>query len=246
MKLPAAALLLLLSLPMSPAFGQKVGETITTEMLGLVDSAKGAQFHEQVNAVAALVRAKRLDEANAAAIELQKRFEGLFDPAMHHYTFQSKEEFQEFKAGSDEAFEWIDWGYHQCLHMQAFVAAERRDFPAALSILTAIEGIAPVSAGAANERGYILNQMGKPDDALVAYQRALLLATRYPSQQPYRALALRGIGFALIELQRLDEAEASFQESLKIDPNNRLALNELTYIRQLRAKAGSQKAAGAL
>lgn len=62
------------------------------------------------------------------------------------------------------------------------------------------------------------------------------LSTRYASQNHFQALALRGIGFALIELQRLDEAESTFQESLKIDPANKLAPSELAYRGDLPAK----------
>jgi tetratricopeptide (TPR) repeat protein len=50
------------------------------------------------------------------------------------------------------------------------------------------------------------------------------------------ARSLRGVGFGLIELGKLDEAEASFQESLKHAPNHPTALAELDYIKQLRAK----------
>lgn len=48
--------------------------------------------------------------------------------------------------------------------------------------------------------------------------------------------AKRGIGYALIELGRLDEAEAKFRECLRIDPDDAGAKNELEYIRQLREK----------
>ena len=146
---------------------------------------------------------------------------------MPQYSFQSKEEYLEFKSTSPQDFEWIDWGYKVTLQMKAFIAVERRDFPAALSILAAIEAVAPVSAGTAAERGYVLNQLGQPENALAAYRKSHSLSIRYQSQRPYQAAALRGMGFALIELQRLDEAEGVFQDSLKIEPNNKLALDEV-------------------
>lgn len=49
-----------------------------------------------------------------------------------------------------------------------------------------------------------------------------------------QAVALRGKGFHLIELARLDEAEAAFRESLKAEPKNKIALHELEYIQHLR------------
>jgi Flp pilus assembly protein TadD len=70
---------------------------------------------------------------------------------------------------------------------------------------------------------------------LVVYQGAETLAVKYPSQRPYQAIALRGMGFSLIELNRLDEAERAFKQSLDIDPTNAVALNELAYIKDLRS-----------
>ena len=244
MKLPPFSCLpLLLCLLLPPAFAQPIGTTVATDIGGSAENAKGAEMRDQVNAVWGLVRAKKLPEAELAAADLQKKFESSFDSAQPHYSFQSREEYLEFKSASPQAFEWIDWGYKECLQIQAFIAADRRNFPAALSLLTAIEAIAPVSAGTLTERGYILNQLGKPEDAMAAYKRALALSRRYRSQQQHQAVALRGVGFALIELHRLDEAEAAFQESLKTDPNSQVAMNELAYIRQVRAKSAPKPAA---
>lgn len=50
-----------------------------------------------------------------------------------------------------------------------------------------------------------------------------------------RAQLLRNRGYVLIELGRIDEAEAAYNQSLKLDPGNRIALNELDYIRRQRA-----------
>ncbi|ABC27512.1 protein containing tetratricopeptide repeats (TPR1, TPR2) [Hahella chejuensis KCTC 2396] len=66
------------------------------------------------------------------------------------------------------------------------------------------------------------------------YQDALFLANRYSSQSMFKAAALRGIGFILIEMERLDEAEEALQKSLIIEPDNDVAINELEYINELR------------
>jgi len=55
------------------------------------------------------------------------------------------------------------------------------------------------------------------------------------------AHALRGEGYALTELHRLDEAEAMYHKALKLDPNDQKSKNELQYIAQLREKLGSEK-----
>jgi tetratricopeptide (TPR) repeat protein len=52
---------------------------------------------------------------------------------------------------------------------------------------------------------------------------------------PEKARLLRGRGYALTELNRLEEAQAAYQESLKLDPDSELAKHELTYIAGLMA-----------
>lgn len=48
--------------------------------------------------------------------------------------------------------------------------------------------------------------------------------------------ALRGMGYALSEQRRFDEAEKLFRECLKLDPKDAGALQELEYIREQRGK----------
>lgn len=50
-----------------------------------------------------------------------------------------------------------------------------------------------------------------------------------------RARFLRVSGITLIDLNRLDEAEAALTESIRLQPNNPIARQELDYIAQLRA-----------
>jgi len=195
------------------------------------DYAKGAELRAKADTLAGMVSAKRFAEAELLAGDLCPAYEATFDRARKQFTFQSRAEYEEFKRTKPADFEWIDWGYKDCLQMQAFIAADKRDFPAALDLLNRIEALAPFSAATAAEIGYVLNQIGRAGDGLAAYRRARDIAFRYASQRPYRAMALRGMGFSLIELQRLDEAEKLFRESLEIEPGNKVAINELAYIR---------------
>ncbi|MEJ1968500.1 MAG: hypothetical protein WDN03_07705 [Rhizomicrobium sp.] len=59
-----------------------------------------------------------------------------------------------------------------------------------------------------------------------------------------KARLYRGRGFALTEMGLLLEAEASYQDSLKIEPNNERAQHELAYIEKL--KEGGAKEQGGL
>jgi tetratricopeptide (TPR) repeat protein len=228
------ALFLSVAIGMPVIAGEKI-ESVTTPLTIQVQEAKGAQFRKQVGALTALIEAKHFGEAEIQAKALQHLYEKTFNPKIKQYTFQSQAEFDDFKANSSEKFEWIDWGYESCIKMQAFLRSEKKDFQGALAILKHLRRLAPKSASTAIETGYVFNGLGKFEEALVVYQSAEALAVKYPSQRPYRAIALRGMGFSLIELNRLDEAELAFKQSLEIDPTNAVALNELAYIKDLRS-----------
>jgi tetratricopeptide (TPR) repeat protein len=82
------------------------------------------------------------------------------------------------------------------------------------------------------ERGAALGALRKWEDALASYDKGLLVE-KMPDQQ--RARLFRGRGYALTELSRLDDAEEAYKNSLKFDPNNALAHNELHYIASVKA-----------
>jgi tetratricopeptide (TPR) repeat protein len=53
------------------------------------------------------------------------------------------------------------------------------------------------------------------------------------------ARARRGLGYVLVEMGRLDEAEKKYQQCLAADPKDTKAAQELEYVRGLRAKSKS-------
>ena len=208
--------------------------SVATPVAITADNAKGSHLSGQSIMLVAMVKSKRFSEAEEFAKQLRKSYEVGFNNKLKHYSFQSKAEYDEFKRTSSEQFEWIDWGYKECLQMQAFIKSEKKDFLGSLEILFEIEKLAPVSAQTLAEIGYVLNQLGKFNEALSLYQKAHDLSIKYTSQRPFQASALRGMGFSLIELERLDEAERVFKESLELEPMSRVASNELKYIQSLR------------
>ena len=218
------------------AYAEEPTITIISDVRLAIAHAKGVEFSADSEALQKFVDTRQFGEADKRAKSNCASYESIFDRNKKQYSFQSDEEFEEFSKSSKLDFEWIDWGYKTCLKTQAFVAIERRDLQQALSMLRKVESLAPVSAGTSSEIGYVLNQLAKPAEALQAYRHSHELSKRYLSQRPYLAIALRGMGFSLIELKRLDEAEKAFQESLQIEPGNKLANNELVYIQGLRTQ----------
>jgi tetratricopeptide (TPR) repeat protein len=83
-----------------------------------------------------------------------------------------------------------------------------------------------------SEKGAALNALKRWPEAIVTFDAGLAIKDMEPAK---RALLYRGRGFALTESGRLDDAEASYWESLKLEPGNTHAINELQYIGRLRA-----------
>jgi len=91
------------------------------------------------------------------------------------------------------------------------------------------------------ERGAALVALKRFDEALAAYGELLQQPGLEKSMQ---ARIHRARGFALTELGRLPEAEATYRQSLEIEPGNENALRELAYIERM--KSGGQRAPGGL
>lgn len=72
-----------------------------------------------------------------------------------------------------------------------------------------------------------------------AYQEAEDNAPLSPevSRAAELGLARRGLGYVLVELGKLDEAEKKYQQCLAANPNDTKAKTELDYVRQQKAKA---------
>ena len=96
-----------------------------------------------------------------------------------------------------------------------------------------------------------LDLVTEKGSALILQHRFADTLAFYDAQPPVDLLArlakpdaeariLRSRGFCLTELNRLDEAEAAYLASLKLEPDHGGAKAELTYIRQLRAGAAKQ------
>lgn len=90
--------------------------------------------------------------------------------------------------------------------------------------------------GMLSEKGFALGHLKHYGEAMLVYDKALTIPTLSPRD---RARLYRGKGFLLTETDRLDDALAAYRESLKAEPNNPGALNEIDYIERL--KAGGSK-----
>jgi tetratricopeptide (TPR) repeat protein len=159
-------------------------------------------------------------------------------PGLDVVSVATADEYEAFVEASNKGtpVEWVDMACPSAYKAMAFVDIEQKDTGSALAFLDKAIALSPYWAQPLAERGYLLNQLGRPEDGLASYRRALELVERFPSNAHARALVLRGLGYTHIELGDLDQAEAAYRQSLQAEPGNTLAMRELDYIAEQRAK----------
>jgi tetratricopeptide (TPR) repeat protein len=158
--------------------------------------------------------------------------------AVVHVSVSTKAEHDELLAGWTDARQavFIDITCPRAYTQAAYFAAEDGDPAKAIRLLERAQHLAPFLADPYSERGFLHNAAGERELALASYRRSLALAERYPASASEMPLALRGIGWTLVELGDLAGARDAYQRSLVSDPGNATAANELAYIDDLLAK----------
>ena len=226
-----------LGIAFNHCFAESKLESTKTDFSYRADAAKGATLRKHIDDAYQLIKNKRLDEAMEKLRSTQAAYEKLFTKNLKQHSFSSLAEVNQFKKANlvNYEWEWIDWGYEQSLQLQAFIHSERRDFNNALQILERARQVAPISAQLDIETAYTYGITRRSSEAYSLYVNAEKIARSYDSQRTFLAPALRGKGTTLIELDRLDEAETAFMESLKVDPNNKIAVSELKFIKNAKS-----------
>ena len=112
---------------------------------------------------------------------------------------------------------------------------ERRNYQGGIDYLDRGLALQPMNWMLLSEKLSALHGLGRWEDALKAADDALASGDLLISTHADHFHRKRG--FALIELGRLDEALAAYEESLKSDPDNPVARQEIDYIRGLQAGA---------
>jgi tetratricopeptide (TPR) repeat protein len=122
--------------------------------------------------------------------------------------------------------------YPRAYYYLGFLGVKRKQYQRALEYLEAGQQLEPLNPRFALEKAQALIHLKRFDEAAAQYDQCAQLSPWVSNHE--LAVSLRGRGFLLIELGGLDDAERAFADSLKIEPGNGVALNELAYIAQLR------------
>jgi len=98
--------------------------------------------------------------------------------------------------------------------------------------------LSPSNSQYLSELAYTYQVEKNWNEALARYASAENAAELSPDElrASDASRALRGQGFVLVELDRLDEAETIYRKAMAIDPQDRNSAGELKYIEQVRAR----------
>jgi tetratricopeptide (TPR) repeat protein len=129
---------------------------------------------------------------------------------------------------------WTRPSYSQAWYLLGFTALEAKDYVEANADIDRALALEPDHPTVLNEKATMLQQQRKLDEA-IAYNRKVVESQRCVTTQAL-SRAWRSQGVSLIDLGKLDEADAALGEALKVDPGNPNTLNELTYLERMRGK----------
>ncbi len=135
----------------------------------------------------------------------------------------------------------LDDKWANAVYMKAFALVDLGRLADAEALYRRGLALSPLDARFLCEIGNLQQQRRDWAAALATFTEAESAADVSPEEIRTKELtrALRGQGFALIEMQRLDEAEARYRRCLQLDAGDRKAKQELDYIRQQRQGAGA-------
>jgi len=131
----------------------------------------------------------------------------------------------------------------EAYRLKAYALFElHRDSEARVALTKAL-AMSPENANYLEELGAQYEREKNWPKALETFQHAERAANTFspPSMKDEEiARAWRGEAFVYVELGRLDEAEATYLKCLALDKSDKRAVNELQYVRDLRAKQQAQ------
>jgi tetratricopeptide (TPR) repeat protein len=197
---------------------------------------------------ALLVKGKeRLQKGSA-----QKAIDDYFDPVIDHfvaaykgttkhiYSAQNQQQVIIYVALPDEnhvGTEVLDGTWADAYLLKAYALTELGKLKEAQEALSAAIALSPMNSQYLAELAYTYQQMKDCDKSISTYDAAASMAELGSTEVTKTAdltRAWRGKGFCLVEQGKLKEAEAMYEQSLALDPNDSKSKGELNYIHNLK------------
>lgn len=201
-----------------------------------------AKLDETLASAGALVRSAKLDEAVPLVDQVLAGYDRAYGaekrPVFCGSTAPDDVLAMTAAAATQRGAVLVGGGWCLALFYRGYILNDRKQFGDAIPYLERASIMAPGKASYLAELGYAYQQSRQFDRSMDAYRRAEAVASMTDGADGVvnRARALRGQGYDLVELGKLDEAEVAYRQSLKYDPDSALAKGELDYIAQQKGK----------
>jgi tetratricopeptide (TPR) repeat protein len=200
-------------------------------------SAASATIAQAFSAIQAGDPARALATVQPVVASFEKEFS---DEKRHIFCSQTPEQDGYYlttaDGGADNA-RLVTVTWCNALYVKAFALVDLDRLDDAQSAFERLVSFAPKHSRYINELAYVLLKKKEWQHSIEIYRSAEAAATFTPERRDYeRCVAFRGIGFDLVELGRLDDAEASYRKCLAIIPGEPKSLGEIEYIKEQRKK----------
>jgi tetratricopeptide (TPR) repeat protein len=205
--------------------------------------ADEAEQQQQVDAAAKLLQQGKPAEAIDGVDKVIAHFEALRkDKTDVAYCARSPAESLVYllQAAKDKAPASV-YGSAWCdaYFLRGYALIELGRTGAARAALERAVQLAPREAHYRSELAELYAREKNWNEALAAFDASATVAEESVEKERKNAelgRALRGKGYVLVELGRLDEAEAMYRRCLALDPADRKAMNELRYVQSRQQK----------
>jgi len=138
-----------------------------------------------------------------------------------------------YKEEHDVSIIWVLNAYPRAYYLLGCLSVQQKNYDEAIKYLEVGNSLEPNNPTILLETAVAYSALGDHEKALSLYERVPELGPLVTEDE--KARALRGQGVHLIDLGQLEAAEEALRESLKYDPDNRIAHGELEYIADLRS-----------
>ena len=139
--------------------------------------------------------------------------------------------------GTERSIEWLPSAYPRAFYWLGFLKVKTQTYDQAVAFLDRGHNMEPTNPKFNLEKAQALFGLGHFTEALELYDEIKTVGPHISGRDV--AAALRGRGFILAEMGKLDEAERALEESLKLEISS-VAVNELRYVK--RRRFGAPKA----
>jgi Flp pilus assembly protein TadD len=200
------------------------------------DLAAATTIGQAFSAIQAGDPARALSMVDPVVASYEKDYSG---EKRHIYCSQTAEQegYYLTTAGGTGAVRLVPSTWCEALYVKAFALVDLDRLDDAQSTFERLITFAPKHSRYLNELAYVFLKKREWQRSIDVYTNAEAAASFTPERREYeRCVSFRGIGYDLVELGRLDDAEAAYRKCLAIIPDEPKSLGEIEYIKEQRKK----------